>query len=152
MDPIKKELVVEASQETSFKVFTEKIDYWWPKELHVGKAPLRESILEAKPAGRWYSTHEDGSQVTIGYIITWDPYGHLVLAWQINGNFVYDPDLVSEIEVNFIVEGPTRTRVQLEHRDLDKLQGGTKVIEEMDQGWSYILSRYQQLFTQTAAI
>lgn len=150
MDPIRKEVVVEASQETTFTVFTEKIDQWWPKELHVGKAPLTESILEAKPAGRWYSTHEDGSQVTIGHIITWDPFGHLVLAWQINGNFIYDPNLISEIEVNFIAEGPTRTRVQLEHRDLDKLRGGVKVIEEMDKGWSYILSRYEHVLTQMA--
>jgi hypothetical protein len=38
----------------------------------------------------------------------------------------------------------------MEHRDLEKLQGGTKVIEEMDQGWAYILSRYQNLFPQPA--
>ena len=152
MDPIKKEVVVEASQETSFKVFVEKIDQWWPKELHVGKAPLRESILEAAPAGRWYSTHEDGSEVTIGYILDWDPFGRLLLAWQIDGNFKYDPNLVSEIEVNFIIEGPTRTRVQMEHRDLDKLRGGAKVIEEMDQGWAYILGRYQHLFPQPVTI
>ena len=104
MAPIKKEVVVDASQETSFKVFTEKIDQWWPKELHVGKAPLRESILEPKPSGRWYSTHEDGSEVTIGYIIDWNPFDRLLLAWQIDGNFTYDPDLVSEIEVTFIVD------------------------------------------------
>ena len=152
MDAIKKEVVVEASQETSFKVFVEKIDQWWPKELHVGKAPLRESILEAAPAGRWYSTHEDGSEVTIGYIIDWNPFDRLLLAWQIDGNFTYDPNLVSEIEVTFIVEGPTRTHVHMEHRDLEKLQGGAKVIENMDQGWAYILSRYQNLFTQAAVV
>ena len=152
MESIKKEVVVEASQETSFKVFTEKIDQWWPKELHVGKAPLGESILEAGPAGRWYSTHEDGSDVTIGYILTWDPFSRLILAWQIDGNFIYDPNLVSEIEVNFIVEGPTRTRVKMEHRDLEKLRGGVKVIDQMDEGWGYILSRYQKLFIETATI
>ena len=152
MAPIKEEVVVDASQETSFKVFTEKIDQWWPKELHVGKTPLRESILEPKPSGRWYSTHEDGSEVTIGYIIDWNPFDRLLLAWQIDGNFAYDPNLVSEIEINFIVEGPTRTRVHMEHRDLEKLQGGAKVIENMDQGWAYILSRYQNLFAQPALV
>jgi hypothetical protein len=110
MSPIKKDLVVEASQETSFRVFTEKIDQWWPKQIHVGKTPVRESVLEARPEGRWYSTHEDGSEVTIGYVVTWDPFARLVLAWQIDGNFTYDPAIVSEIEVNFLVEGPVMER------------------------------------------
>lgn len=149
MDPIKKEVVVEASQETSFKVFTEKIDLWWPKEYHVGKTPLLETILEPKPSGRWYSTHQDGSEAMVGHILEWQPFDRLLLAWQVTGNFVYDPQLISEIEVNFIAEGPTRTRIKMEHRDLDKLQGGVKVIEEMDNGWGYIMGRYQNLVNQT---
>lgn len=141
---IKKEVLVEASQETAFNVFTQKMDAWWPKTHHVGKTPMVESVLEQKDGGRWFSRHEDGSEVNVGYILSWDPYAQVILAWQIDGNFKYDPKLVTEVEVNFIPEGK-RTRVMFEHRDLQKLAGGTKVIADMDNGWGMILNLYKEV-------
>ena len=143
MQPIRKEILVEASQETAFQVFTEKMDLWWPRSHHVGKTPAVESILEAGSRGRWFTRHEDGSEVNVGYVLVWDPFGRLVLVWQIDGNFQCDPQLHSEVEVIFTPEGPQKTRVKLEHRDLEKLKGGKKVIEDMDQGWGYILDLYR---------
>jgi uncharacterized protein YndB with AHSA1/START domain len=143
MQPIKKEVTIEASQETAFNVFTQKIDLWWPKTHHVGKTPLVESVLEPGTNGRWYSKHEDGSEINVGYILSWNPFGRLVLVWQVNGDFQYDPNLITEVEIKFIDEGPKKTRVQMEHRDLDKLTGGTKVIEDMDKGWEYIMNLYK---------
>src|SRR5450631_2477411 len=122
---IKKELFLEASQETCFNVFTKKMDAGWPGTHHVGNAPLLETVLEPKEEGRWYTKHEDGSEKTIGHVLTWDPYGQLVLNWQIDGNYQCDPELRTEVEIRFIAEGPARTRVKFEHRDLDKLAGGT---------------------------
>ena len=143
IESIKKELLVEASQETAFKVFTEKMDLWWPRTHHVGTCTMTETLLEPREKGRWYSKHEDGSEANVGHVLVWDPYGQLVLAWQVNGNFHYDPTLISEVEVRFIAEGPRRTRVLLEHRDLEKLGGGLKVIGDMDRGWGMILDLYK---------
>jgi uncharacterized protein YndB with AHSA1/START domain len=152
MQPIRKEVLVEASQETAFRVFTEKMDWWWPKSHHVGKAPVVESVLEPGIRGRWFSRHEDGSEVNVGYVLIWDPYGRIVLVWQIDGNFQCDPQLHSEIEVIFLPEGPLKTRVKLEHRDLEKLTGGKKVIEDMDDGWGYIMQLYSEVTNKTEAI
>ncbi|MFD2872038.1 SRPBCC family protein [Mucilaginibacter ximonensis] len=140
---IKKEVLVNASQETAFKVFTGRMDAWWPKTHHVGKCPMVESVLEQKQSGRWFSRHEDGSEVEIGHILKWEPYGQVILAWQIDGNFQYDPALITEVEVNFIAEGPKTTRVVMEHRDLQKLGGGAKVVGDMDNGWGMILNLYK---------
>lgn len=142
---IKKEVLVQASQETAFKVFTEKMDAWWPKTHHVGKCPMVESVLEQKPGGRWYSRHEDGSEVNVGHVLTWDPCAQVILAWQIDGNFQYVPELITEVSVDFMPEGPTSTRVVLEHRDLQKLMGGTKVVESMDEGWGMIMNLYKKV-------
>lgn len=142
---ISKEVLVNASQKTAFTVFTEKIDSWWPRTHHIGKFPLVESLIEGRANGRWYSRHEDGSEVNIGYVIEWDPFGRLVLAWQVDGNFHYAPNLITEVEVQFIPEGPQTTRVKLEHRDLQKLMGGAKIIADMDGGWAMILNLYKNI-------
>jgi uncharacterized protein YndB with AHSA1/START domain len=142
---ISKEVLVNASQKTAFTVFTEKIDSWWPRTHHIGKFPLVESLIEGHANGRWYSRHEDGSEVNIGYVMEWNPYGRLVLAWQVDGNFHYAPNLITEVEVQFIPEGPQTTRVKLEHRDLQKLMGGSKIIADMDGGWAMILNLYKNI-------
>jgi len=145
MQTIKKQLLLNASQETAFRVFTERMGEWWPKTHHIGKTPPTDSIIEQRENGRWYSTHEDGTECNLGKVLVWDPYGRLLLAWQINGNFKYDPDLISELELLFQAEEHGRTRVTMEHRDLEKLAGGAKIIEDMERGWGLILQLYKNL-------
>jgi len=140
---INKELQVNASQETCFTVFTQQMDAWWPKAYHIGMCPMRNAVLEAGPNGRWYSRHVDGKDITIGKVLTWDPYQLLVLAWQIDGNFQYDPALVTEVEVQFIAKGPNSTLVKFAHKNLERLAGGAKVIEGMDEGWGTIMQLYR---------
>ncbi len=142
---IKKEVMVEASQQIAFEVFTEKMDLWWPKTHHTGSCPMIESILECRPGGRWFSRHEDGSEQNVGHLRIWEPFGRLVLVWQLNGDFKYDPELISEIEVLFVPKGLNSTLVTLEHRNLEKLMGGTKVVESMDSGWNKIMNSYKNI-------
>ena len=148
MESIKKEVVVEASQQTAFKTFTDKMDLWWPRTHHVGGSPMTEMVLEPGTGGRWFSKHEDGSEINVGYIISWDPYALLVLAWQINGDFKYDPDLITEVEVRFLADGPKQTMVKFEHKNLDKLRTGGKAVDSMDEGWGYILNLYKNVISQ----
>lgn len=140
---IKKELTVAASQQTAFEVFTKKMDLWWPRTHHIGSCPMTELVLEAKPGGRWYSKHEDGSEAEVGYVMTYQPIDLFVLAWQINGDFKFDPELITEVVVEFIAEGPRSTRVKMEHRDLQKLGMG-KAVESMDNGWGMIMELYKK--------
>ena len=65
---IKKELVIEAAQETCFNVFTQQMDSWWPRDHHAGQCPMREMVLESGLGGRWYTKHEDGSEVNVGTV------------------------------------------------------------------------------------
>lgn len=148
---VNKEVLVEASKETAFTVFTQKIDLWWPREHHIGKSPLVEFVLEGKPGGRWFSRHEDGSEADIGKVLIWDPFEHLTLAWQVNGNFQYDPELVTEVVIHFIPTVSGATRVILEHRNMQRLLGGDKLIAEMDQGWGMTLTLYKRIADEAAA-
>jgi uncharacterized protein YndB with AHSA1/START domain len=140
---IVKEIIVEAPQERAFRVFTERLDTWWPREHHIGKADMKNAVLECKPGGRWFEQGVDGSECEWGKVLVWEPPSRLVLAWSISAAWVYDPQLVTEVEVRFNSEGPKRTRVEFEHRNLERFGAGAAATREMmDRGWGSTLQKY----------
>ena len=148
---VMKELVVEAPQERAFRVFTERFDAWWPREHHIGKAPMKQAVLEGRAGGRWYELGEDGSRCEWGQVLVWDPPGRLVLSWQITGQWRYDEGFSTEVEVRFTPEGPRRTRVSLEHRNLDRFGPAAEQMKQSfgaDGGWSGLLKLFARLAEQ----
>ncbi|MDB5907383.1 MAG: ATPase [Massilia sp.] len=142
MISIQKELTIDVSQETAFKVFCQQMDLWWPRSHHAGKTPMVKMVLEPKGKGRWYSTHQDGEECKIGFIQDFEPNSRLVLVWQLNGKFAHDPALHTEVELNFIVQDSQHTRVTFAHRNLETLG---KAVEGMNQGWGMILDLFSAL-------
>jgi uncharacterized protein YndB with AHSA1/START domain len=120
IEPVIKQFVVEASQERAFQVFTDGIDRWWPRAHHIGKSPLKRAVIEPKKGGRWYAICEDDTECDTGKVLVWDPPGRLVLSWQLTAKWEFDPSFVTEIEVKFTAEGPKRTLVHFEHRNLER--------------------------------
>ena len=148
MMTIRKQLTVEAPLDRAFRVFTASMGLWWPKEHHIGKAALKDCVIEPKVNGRWYELGEDGTACEWGKVLTWQPPRKLVLAWQINASWQYDPSFVTEVEVTFTPEGPKRTRVELEHRNLDRFGDAAETMRtSFDSGWAGILGS----FAKTAA-
>jgi uncharacterized protein YndB with AHSA1/START domain len=142
---LRKEVVVEASAERAFQVFTKNFDSWWPREHHIGKAPMKEAIMESRVKGRWYEVGTDGSESDWGQVMVWDPPRRLVLAWQINGKWQYDPALITEVEVIFTPIGAAKTRVELEHRNLDRFGELKETILNAfnsPDGWNGLLQRF----------
>jgi uncharacterized protein YndB with AHSA1/START domain len=117
--PVRKSIIVKASVAHAFHVFTDGFHTWWPKSHHIGKSPMKKAILEGRAGGRCYTEQEDGSECDWGSVLVWEPPRRLVLAWQINGQWQFEPDLArsSEVEVRFS-EAEGVTRVELEHRHL----------------------------------
>lgn len=132
--------------EQAFRVFTDSFHTWWPAAYHIGRAEMAKAILEPRVGGRWYERGVDGSECDWGRVRAWEPPHRLVVTWQINGDWQYDPDPehASEIEVRFTAEGPATTRVELEHRLLDRLVGGQRIHDGIAQGggWSAILETF----------
>lgn len=140
---IRKTLVIDAPAERAFRVFSQSMGSWWPKEHHVGKAPLKECVIEPRVGGRWYEVGEDGSQCEWGKVLAWDPPRRLVLAWQLDESFTYDPSLITEVEVSFTVLEPKRTRVDFEHRNLDRFGAAAARLRTlMGEGWGGILDAF----------
>ena len=142
--PIRKTLTVEASRERAFRVFAEQQGSWWPlASHHIGKGTAETLVLEPRAGGRWYERATDGSVCPWGQVQVWDPPNRVVLLWQITADWAYDETFSTEIEVRFVMLGPALTRVELEHRQLERF--GERAVaqrQSMDGGWGRILELY----------
>jgi uncharacterized protein YndB with AHSA1/START domain len=145
MISVKKSVLVEASQGVAFRVFTERMTLWWPPEHHIGKAPLESIILEPRVSGRWAERTSDGTECEWGRVLVWEPPARLVLAWQLDAAFQFDPKLETEVEVRFVAEGDRRTRVELEHKHLERFGEHAEKVRaafESPNGWQLGLDRF----------
>jgi uncharacterized protein YndB with AHSA1/START domain len=143
--PIRRSIEVNAPQAKAFDVFARKTGAWWPKSHHIGKSPLVDAIIEPKANGRWYERGEDGQECQWGYVIEWDPPDRLVLAWQLDAQFKFDPKLVTEVDVRFVALSKDRTRVDLEHRLLERFGDAAQKVGEQvggERGWTAVLRSF----------
>jgi len=142
---ISKSIRVNADPARAFDVFTAGLHRWWPASHSIGSSPIKEAVMEPREGGRWFERGEDGSECDWGRVLVWEPPTRLILAWQIDGEFRYDPELVTEVEVRFIADGPGATRVELEHRNLDRFGKHHEAIHgtfASPGGWSGTLERF----------
>jgi uncharacterized protein YndB with AHSA1/START domain len=143
--PVRKTLQVKAGQARAFEVFTTGMGRWWPPSHSIGKSPQKDAVMEPRAGGRWFERGEDGTECDWGRVLVWEPPSRVVLAWQISAEWKFDPGLQTEVEVRFIAEGPKLTRVEFEHRNLerygDKAEAVRKSISS-DGGWPGLLAAY----------
>jgi uncharacterized protein YndB with AHSA1/START domain len=148
--PVRKTITVKAGPERAFRVFTEEIDSWWPRTHNIGKGTLKETRIEGYAGGRCYSEQTDGTECPWGRILVWEPPQRFVMAWQIDAQWQYQPDLAqsSEVEVRFTPQEGGGTRVDLEHRCFHRHgAGGDSMRTAVDSpgGWAGILQNYAEL-------
>lgn len=118
---VRKTVKVQAAQAVAWRVFTERMGTWWPLAYYkIGKANAVDAVIEPHVGGRWYERGDDGSICQWGSVLVWEPPSRVVLSWDINADWQYDPTLNTEIEVRFTAESGDGTRVELEHRYLDR--------------------------------
>jgi uncharacterized protein YndB with AHSA1/START domain len=143
-------IVVEAPLERAFKVFVEDFDRIKPREHNMLGVDIAETVFEPRVGGNIYDRGVDGSECRWARVLAYDPPDRVVFSWDISPQWQIetDTDKTSEVEVRFISEGPERTRVELEHRNLDRHGAGWESEREgvaADQGWPLYLQRFADL-------
>ncbi|WP_030440375.1 SRPBCC family protein [Actinoplanes subtropicus] len=144
-EAVRREVVVGIPPDRAFELFTGDMTAWWPAAHHIGSAPIAEIVIEPRPGGRWFTRHEDGTETSTGVVRAWDPPGRFVVTWQIGADWKYHDDLVTTVEVLFQPAGGGRTRVRLEHRDLDAYGADAAGMRETFEGegaWNATLRAY----------
>jgi len=150
---VRRQVVVNAPQAKAFAAFTERLGDFKPPEHNLLAAPIAETVFEPRAGGHIYDRAEDGSVCRWARVLVYEPPDRVVFSWDISAQWQIepDPDRTSEVEVRFVPESPDRTRVELEHRHLDRHGPGWQSVAEGvggDQGWPLYLARYAALFGQ----
>jgi len=150
---VRKQVVVNTAITQAFTAFTERFGDFKPPEHNLLQAPIAETVFEPRVGGHIYDRAADGSECRWARILAYEPPRRVVFSWDISPQWQVesDPELTSEVEVQFVPEGPNRTRVELEHRHLDRHGPGWQSVGEgvdSEQGWPLYLARYAALFGQ----
>ena len=153
--PIKQSIVVEAPIERAFKVFTEDFGSFKPREHNLLAVPIAETVFEPRVGGHIYDRGIDGSECRWARVLAFEPPHRLLLSWDISPRWQIetDPNKTSEWEVRFIAEAPGRTRLELEHRHLDRHGEGWEGVRtgvESDQGWPLYLRQFAERMAHEA--
>jgi uncharacterized protein YndB with AHSA1/START domain len=146
LNSVRRVVSVKAPPEVAWRVFTEQMGTWWPLAwAKIGKANAVDAVIEPHVGGRWYERGDDGSTCDWGTVLSWEPPSRLVLSWDINADWQHDPNLKTEVEVRFIADGKNATRVELEHRRLDRYgarRDEMRAIFEKEGDWGRFLEMF----------
>ena len=149
---VRKEIVVNAPIERAFNVFTHRFGDFKPREHNLLGAPIVETTFEPRVGGHIYDRAEDDTECRWAHIRAYEPPTRVVFSWDIGPTWQLEPDPAntSEVEVRFVAEGSERTRVELEHRHIDRHGPGWDAVYhgvDSDGGWPLYLTRYAALLS-----
>ena len=147
--PIRRSVEVKVPTARAFEIFTGGASRWWLKThtINATKSPIKDVVIEPRAGGRWFERGEDGSECDWGKVLAWEPpynqgAGRLLLAWQINADFEYDPSLSTEVEIRFTPVG-RGTLVELEHRLIERMgERGAGMRDAFTRGWGLLLESF----------
>ena len=149
---VRRQIVVEAPIERAFRVFTEGFGSFKPKEHNLLGVAVAETVFEPRVGGNLYDRGVDGSECRWARVLAYEPPDRVVFSWDISPRWQVETDLqkTSEVEVRFLAEGPDRTRVELEHRHLERHGDGWEGVRDgvaSPGGWPLYLERYGAVVT-----
>jgi uncharacterized protein YndB with AHSA1/START domain len=156
VEPIRKSVVVSTGVARAFELFIGKFDAIKPREHNLLAVPIAETVFEPRVGGYVYDVGTDGSQCKWARVLAYEPPSRVVFSWDIGPTWQLegDPAKTSEVEVRFIAEADDRTRVELEHRHLERHGAAWRgVADGVDgpAGWPLYLTRYAAMVTTEGA-
>jgi uncharacterized protein YndB with AHSA1/START domain len=147
VEPVRRRIIVNLGIERAFALFIERFDAIKPREHNLLTVPVAESVFEPRVGGHIYDVGVDGSQCRWSRVLAYEPPHRVVFSWDIGPTWQLetDPEKTSEVEVRFVRESDTRTRLELEHRNLERHGEQWRAVADGiggEAGWPLYLQRY----------
>jgi uncharacterized protein YndB with AHSA1/START domain len=147
---VQAQVVVDAPLERAFSFFTEGFGSFKPREHNMLAVEIAETVFEPHLGGHLYDRGVDGSECRWARVLAYEPPHRVLLSWDISPQWRLETDLeqTSEWEVRFIAETPQRTRVEVEHRNLERHGPGWEAVRDgvaAPDGWPLYLQRFAEV-------
>lgn len=148
---------VAARPERAFHIFTTQFDRIKPHDHNLLSVEIAETVFEARVGGFVYDRGVDGTVCRWARVLAYDPPNRIVISWDIGPRWQIetDPARTSEVEIRFTAQGAGRTRIDLEHRHIDRHGDGWEAVREgvgHEGGWALYLKRFDGIVTSHDAV
>ena len=153
MAAVKRTVRVGVPIEYAFGMLTKKMGTWWPASHHIGQVPFAEIVVEPRIGGRWLERGHNGEECQWGTVLVWDPPKQVVFSWQLQVDWKFSPDIsrASEVAFAFFAEGPEATRLEFEHRHIERHgEGWENIRKGVEGGWAGILVEFERSLVDPA--
>jgi uncharacterized protein YndB with AHSA1/START domain len=141
--PIRRSVQVRAAPPRAFELFTGHMQDWWPKGGTIARNPHVLIVIEPHADGKWFERDAEGNETHWGKVLAWEPPERVLLAWQINSQWAYDPDFETEVEITFQPADGGGTVVTLEHRNMERFgPDAARHAAMLDSGWPTHLGHF----------
>lgn len=143
---------VDVPQQRAFEVFTGDFGSFKPPDHNLLAVPIAETVVETYVGGHIVDRGVDGSECRWARILAYEPPDRFTFSWDIGPSWQIETDATktSEVEVTFTALSDDRTRVEVEHRHLDRHGEGWTAVRDgvsTGEGWPLYLDRYGDLLT-----
>jgi uncharacterized protein YndB with AHSA1/START domain len=139
IEPLRLTFEVGCPAEHAFDVWTSRISRWWPADHSVSGENDLLVVLEGRLGGRIFERTSAGSEHEWVEVTVWEPPRRLVYLWHLRR----DRADATEVEITFIDQGNSTTRVEIEHRGWERLGSqGADWRNANRNGWSTLLPQY----------
>ena len=140
IEPLRFDFEVACPPEHAFEVWTARIATWWPADHTVSGDADLDVVVEPGVGGRIYERTRDGVEHDWGWVTEWEPPGRFVYQWHLRR----DRDDATEVEIRFLPVDGSRTRVEIEHRDWERLGAeGPTWRDRNAGGWATLLPHFE---------
>ena len=141
--PVVKSVTVKASPERAFELFTGRWRDGGRSDRRVGESPHVAIVVEPRAGGRWFESDAEGVETNWGKVLAWEPPTRLLLGWQLDSRFAYDPNFLTEVELTFAPAAGGGAIVTLEHRNLERFGDDAEIVAtQIDVGWPKFLAEF----------
>jgi Activator of Hsp90 ATPase homolog 1-like protein len=136
--PLRISFDVDCPPEHAFAVWTSKIGKWWPRDHTVSGDP-EDVVLQSGAGGRIYERTATGERIDWGEVTVWEPPRRLSYLWHIGR----ERGTATAVEINFVGEGATRTRIEIEHSGWEVLGEEADAWRDKNRGgWDALLPHF----------
>jgi uncharacterized protein YndB with AHSA1/START domain len=139
IEPLRLSFEVGCPATHAFDVWTNKIARWWPADHTASGEDGLEVVLEGRPGGRIFERTAAGAEIDWGEVTVWEPPTRLVYLWHLRR----DRADATEVEITFVEQSASKTRVEIEHRGWERLGAHGQDWRDANMaGWSTLLPHY----------